>query len=108
MSKNNKKTSKPRKSVSRKPDAKKADTKSKALANHGPEVYICTVDGWVRYRGKRYVKDETIMVHPDKMSPTDLETLHKYFDPKPMEIMNDVSEPVELLDEGNDHVSNSN
>ena len=92
----------------KKPASKKTKAKAKDKIKKGPEVYVCTVDGWVRYRGKRYVKNDTIMVHPDKMTPEDLVRLQRHFEPKPTEIMTGTSEPVELLDEGDDHASNSN
>jgi hypothetical protein len=92
----------------KKSTAKKAKPVVKPEVMKGPQVYVCTVDDWVRYRGKRYYKNDPVMVHPDKMTPEDLVRLHKHFDPKPTEIMTVTSEPVELLDEGDDHVSNSN
>ena len=101
----NKKTTKKAKPKNTAPKKAKANAKAKK----GPQVYICNkVAGWVRYRGKRYSKGGIVMVHPDKMTPEDLVRLQRNFEPRPIEIMTGTSEPVELLDEGDDHVSNSN
>jgi len=94
-------TRKPAKKTTKKP-------KPKAPVRKAPEVWICIVDGWVRYHGKRYAKGDTILVDTDKMSYKDLDTLRKYFELKPTEIMSGISEPVELLDEGDNHGSHSN
>ncbi len=73
-----------------------------------PEIWACIVKGWVRYRGTRYEKGDTILVQPGKMTEADLNTLQKYFEPKPTGVMAGVSEPIELLDEGENHGSDSN
>ena len=93
-----------------KPKAKsKPKAKPKASVNRIPEVWACTIagGGWVRHHGKKYAYGETILVFPDRMPAADLERLRKNFEPKPVEIMTGISEPVELLDEGDNHVSNS-
>ncbi len=91
----------------KKPAAKTpAKAKSKKVAKPQPtrEIWRCIVDGWVRYRGVRYEKGETMIVHPNRMTEADMEGLRKYFEPVPTEVMTGVSEPAELLDEGENHV----
>ncbi len=89
-----------KKTATRKP-AKKAPAKSKT-----PEVWACTADGWVKRGGKRYVKGDTILVFSERLSEKDLAVLKKYFEFKETEVMTGVSEPIELLDEGDDHGKN--
>jgi len=102
-----------RKPSTKKPAAKKsakakpAKPKFKAKVRKAPEVYVCIVDGWVKYHGRQYEKGETILIHLDRMTDSDLATLEKYFELKPTEVMAGVSEPVEQLDEGVNHGSNS-
>ena len=99
----------------KKPAAKSAASKAKpkakpkAIVERVPEVWVCTISGggWVKRHGRKYTFGETILVFPDRIPAADLERLRKYFEPKPMEIMTVVSEPVELLDEGEYHGSNS-
>ena len=87
----------------------KSKAKPKALVSRVPEVWVCTIagGGWVKHHGKKYTFGETILVFPNRIPASDLENLRKYFEPKPMEIMTGVSEPVELLDEGESHGSHS-
>ncbi len=88
--------------------ATKKTKKAQARVNKPPEVWVCTAAGWVSRGGKRYAKGDTIMVFPDRIPEADLEILKKHFEPKQMEVMAAVSEPIELLDEGDDHGSDSN
>ena len=73
-----------------------------------PEIWVCIVAGWVRYRGTRYEQGDTIVVQPGKMADTDLNILRKYFEPRPTNRMTGVSEPIQLLDQGENHGSHSN
>ncbi len=85
------------KSSTKKPAAKKS--KAKVRPKPPPaQIWQCTVDGWVRYRGTRHEAGDTILVQPEKMSEKDLATLQKYFKPIPTEVVSGISEPVELLD----------
>ena len=95
-----------KKTTAKKPAAKKV----KAPKRPKPipaEIWACTVEGWVRYRSTRYEKGDTILVQPNKMNEKDLATLRKYFKPMPTESVKGVSEPIELLDEGENHGSDS-
>ena len=90
--------------------AKKRTTKKsvvKAVKPATPQIWRCIVDGWVRYRGRRYEKGETILVQSDRMTEADMDTLRKYFEPVPTEVMSGVSEPIQPLDEGDNHVRSS-
>ncbi len=100
-----------KKTASKKTTKKPAAKKVKAVERPKPipaEIWACTVEGWVRYRSTRYEKGDTILVQPDKMNEKDLATLRKYFKPMPTESVKGVSEPIELLDEGENHGSSSN
>ncbi len=86
------------KSSTKKPAAKKS--KAKVRPKPPPaQIWQCK-KGIVRYHGTKYEKGETILVQPEKMSEKDLATLQKYFKPIPTEAISGVSEPIELLDEG--------
>jgi len=91
--------------TAKKPAAKKSAVKAVKPAT--PQIWRCTVDGWVRYQGRRYEKGETILVHEDRMTEADMDTLRKYFEPVPTEVMSGVSEPIQPLDEGDNHVRSS-
>jgi len=100
--KGTKKTTK-RATKAKKPSAKKTKERPAPVP---AEIWACTVEGWVRYRGTRYEKGDTILVQPNKMSEKDRNTLKKYFEPRPTESITGISEPIELLDEGDDHGNN--
>ncbi len=94
----------------KKPAGKKPVTKKTkpGKSPKPPEIWACIVKGWVRYRGTRYEEGDTILVQPGKMNESDLNTLRKYFEPRPTGVMSGVSEPIQLLDEGENHGSDSN
>lgn len=89
----------------RKPAAKKPAPEVKPQVP-GKEIWRCIVD-WVRYHGAAYERGNTILVMPG-MTDAEKSVLGKYFEPTKTGIMTGVSEPVELLDEGEDHASHSN
>ncbi len=99
-----KQTKKPATKPKAKPKSKPKG-KPKAPVSRVPEVWAC-IGSATRHHGKIYGKGETILVFPDRMPAADLENLRKYFEPKPVEIMTGISEPVELLDEGEYHGKN--
>ncbi len=95
------------KKAAKKPTTKKSEAKARPKPPPA-QIWECTVEGWVRYRGTRYEKGDTILAQPWKMTEKDLSTLQKSFKPIPTEVISGVSEPIELLDEGENHGSSSN
>ena len=102
------KTEEPKTKVRKKADKKVTVSSVRRHRNpHPPEIWVCIVAGWVRYRGTRYEQGDTIVVQPGKMADADLNILRKYFEPGPTNVVTGVSEPIELLDQGENHDDHS-
>ena len=96
-----KKTTKSKKSNAKKTAKPKVAKKAVALP---PEMWKCKV-GWVRFRGRRFVRDEEIMILPSQETEAGLENLKRYFDKTETASVKVESEPVEALTEENNHAS---
>lgn len=104
----------PAKSTKSKPAAKpatikKSAPKPKAVAPKPPafEIWRCHVD-WVKYHGKKYEKGDILNVARFTLTDeAEMRIIRKYFTPTKTESVKMVSEPIEILKEGESHGNSS-